>query len=396
MRIYADNAATTRMSRTAIDTMLPYLSDIYGNPSSLHSIGQEAAQALFAARQTVAEQLGCEPRELTFTSGGSEADNMALVSAAMLGAKKGKKHIISTAFEHHAVLHTLARLEKQGFEVTLLDVHENGLISAEEVEQAIRPDTCLVSVMYANNEIGTIQPIAEIGAVCRAHGVLFHTDAVQAVGHLPIDVVKQNIDLLSLSAHKFHGPKGIGALYARRGIALTNLIEGGAQERGKRGGTENVPAIASMAAALKEACENMEKNTAYVRALRDRLIEGLSKIPHGALNGDREHRLAGNVSFCFEGIEGESLLLLLDDKGVCASSGSACTSGSLDPSHVLLAIGRPHEVAHGSLRLTLSEENTEEEIDTIIRAVTETVEYLRGFSPVWRDLQSGKRAYILK
>ena len=396
MRIYADNAATTRMSRTAIDAMLPYLSDIYGNPSSLHSIGQEAAQALFAARQTVAEQLGCEPRELTFTSGGSEADNMALVSAATLGARKGKKHIISTAFEHHAVLHTLARLEKQGFEVTLLDVHENGLISAEEVEQAIRPDTCLVSVMYANNEIGTIQPIAEIGAVCRAHGVLFHTDAVQAVGHLPIDVVKQNIDLLSLSAHKFHGPKGIGALYARRGIALTNLIEGGAQERGKRAGTENVPAIVSMAAALKEACENMEKNTAYVRALRDRLIEGLSKIPHGALNGDREHHLAGNVSFCFEGIEGESLLLLLDDKGVCASSGSACTSGSLDPSHVLLAIGRPHEVAHGSLRLTLSEENTEEEIDTIIRAVTETVEYLRGFSPVWRDLQSGKRAYILK
>lgn len=396
MRIYADNAATTRMSRRAIDAMLPYLSDIYGNPSSLHSIGQEAAQALFAARQTVAEQLGCEPRELTFTSGGSEADNMALVSAATLGARKGKKHIISTAFEHHAVLHTLARLEKQGFEVTLLDVHENGLISAEEVEQAIRPDTCLVSVMYANNEIGTIQPIAEIGAVCRAHGVLFHTDAVQAVGHLPIDVVKQNIDLLSLSAHKFHGPKGVGALYARRGIALTNLIEGGAQERGKRAGTENVPAIASMAAALKEACENMEKNTAYVRALRDRLIEGLSKIPHGALNGDREHRLAGNVSFCFEGIEGESLLLLLDDKGVCASSGSACTSGSLDPSHVLLAIGRPHEVAHGSLRLTLSEENTEEEIDTIIRAVTETVEYLRGFSPVWRDLQSGKRAYILK
>lgn len=396
MRIYADNAATTRMSRRAIDAMLPYLSDIYGNPSSLHSIGQEAAQALFAARQTVAEQLGCEPRELTFTSGGSEADNMALVSAATLGARKGKKHIISTAFEHHAVLHTLARLEKQGFEVTLLDVHENGLISAEEVEQAIRPDTCLVSVMYANNEIGTIQPIAEIGAVCRAHGVLFHTDAVQAVGHLPIDVVKQNIDLLSLSAHKFHGPKGIGALYARRGIALTNLIEGGAQERGKRAGTENVPAIVSMAAALKEACENMEKNTAYVRALRDRLIEGLSKIPHGALNGDREHRLAGNVSFCFEGIEGESLLLLLDDKGVCASSGSACTSGSLDPSHVLLAIGRPHEVAHGSLRLTLSEENTEEEIDTIIRAVTETVEYLRGFSPVWRDLQSGKRAYILK
>lgn len=396
MRIYADNAATTRMSRRAIDAMLPYLSDIFGNPSSLHSIGQEATQALFAARQTVAEQLGCEPRELTFTSGGSEADNMALVSAATLGARKGKKHIISTAFEHHAVLHTLARLEKQGFEVTLLDVHENGLISAEEVEQAIRPDTCLVSVMYANNEIGTIQPIAEIGAVCRAHGVLFHTDAVQAVGHLPIDVVKQNIDLLSLSAHKFHGPKGIGALYARRGIALTNLIEGGAQERGKRAGTENVPAIVSMAAALKEACENMEKNTAYVRALRDRLIEGLSKIPHGALNGDREHRLVGNVSFCFEGIEGESLLLLLDDKGVCASSGSACTSGSLDPSHVLLAIGRPHEVAHGSLRLTLSEENTEEEIDTIIRAVTETVEYLRGFSPVWRDLQSGKRAYILK
>ncbi len=396
MRIYADNAATTKMSRTAVEAMLPYLSQIYGNPSSLHSAGQEAAQALFAARQTVAEQLGCEARELTFTSGGSEADNMALVSAAMLGARKGKKHIISTAFEHHAVLHTLARLEKQGFEVTLLDVHENGLVTAQDVEQALRPDTCLVSVMYANNEIGTIQPIAQIGALCRERGVLFHTDAVQAAGHLPINVAEQNIDLLSLSAHKFHGPKGVGALYARRGIALTNLIEGGAQERGKRAGTENIPGIVSMAAALQEACAGMEKNAAYVTALRDRLIEGLSKIPHGALNGDRTHRLPGNVSFCFEGIEGESLLLLLDDKGICASSGSACTSGSLDPSHVLLAIGRPHEVAHGSLRLTLCEENTAEEVDEIIRAVTETVEYLRGFSPVWRDLQSGKRDYILK
>ena len=396
MRIYADNAATTKMSRTAVEAMLPYLSQIYGNPSSLHSAGQEAAQALFAARQTVAEQLGCEARELTFTSGGSEADNMALVSAAMLGARKGKRHIISTAFEHHAVLHTLARLEKQGFEVTLLDVHENGLVTAQNVEQALRPDTCLVSVMYANNEIGTIQPIAQIGALCRERGVLFHTDAVQAAGHLPINVAEQNIDLLSLSAHKFHGPKGVGALYARRGIALTNLIEGGAQERGKRAGTENIPGIVSMAAALQEACAGMEKNAAYVTALRDRLIEGLSKIPHGALNGDRTHRLPGNVSFCFEGIEGESLLLLLDDKGICASSGSACTSGSLDPSHVLLAIGRPHEVAHGSLRLTLCEENTAEEVDEIIRAVTETVEYLRGFSPVWRDLQSGKRDYILK
>ena len=396
MRIYADNAATTKMSRTAVEAMLPYLSQIYGNPSSLHSAGQEAAQALFAARQTVAEQLGCEARELTFTSGGSEADNMALVSAAMLGARKGKRHIISTAFEHHAVLHTLARLEKQGFEVTLLDVHENGLVTAQNVEQALRPDTCLVSVMYANNEIGTIQPIAQIGALCRERGVLFHTDAVQAAGHLPINVAEQNIDLLSLSAHKFHGPKGVGALYARRGIALTNLIEGGAQERGKRAGTEYIPGIVSMAAALQEACAGMEKNAAYVTALRDRLIEGLSKIPHGALNGDRTHRLPGNVSVCFEGIEGESLLLLLDDKGICASSGSACTSGSLDPSHVLLAIGRPHEVAHGSLRLTLCEENTAEEVDEIIRAVTETVEYLRGFSPVWRDLQSGKRDYILK
>ena len=396
MRIYADNAATTKMSRTAIEAMLPYLSQIYGNPSSLHSAGQEAAQALYTARQTIAGQLGCEARELTFTSGGSEADNMALVSAAMLGARKGKKHIISTAFEHHAVLHTLARLEKQGFEVTLLEVHENGLVTVQDVEQALRPDTCLVSVMYANNEIGTIQPIAQIGALCRERGVLFHTDAVQAAGHLPINVAEQNIDLLSLSAHKFHGPKGVGALYARRGIALTNLIEGGAQERGKRAGTENIPGIVSMAAALQEACEGMEKNAAYVTALRDRLIEGLSRIPHGALNGDRTNRLPGNVSFCFEGIEGESLLLLLDDKGVCASSGSACTSGSLDPSHVLLAIGRPHEVAHGSLRLTLCEENTEEEVDEIIRAVTETVEYLRGFSPVWRDLQSGKREFILK
>ena len=395
MRIYADNAATTKMSRTAVEAMLPYLSQIYGNPSSLHSAGQEAAQALFAARQTVAEQLGCEARELTFTSGGSEADNMALVSAAMLGARKGKKHIISTAFEHHAVLHTLARLEKQGFAVTLLDVHENGLVTVQDVEQALRPDTCLVSVMYANNEIGTIQPIAQIGALCRERGVLFHTDAVQAAGHLPINVAEQNIDLLSLSAHKFHGPKGVGALYARRGIALTNLIEGGAQERGKRAGTENIPGIVSMAAALQEACEGMEKNAAYVTALRDRLIKGLSKIPHGALNGDRTHRLPGNVSFCFEGIEGESLLLLLDMNGVCASSGSACTSGSLDPSHVLLAIGRVHDVAHGSLRLSLCEYNTEEEVDHILDVVPKVVEQLRGMSPVWRDLQTGKRQYIL-
>lgn len=392
--IYLDNAATTQMSDTAIRAMLPYMNEIYGNPSSLHSVGQQAAQALEEARGRIAAHLGCLPGEITFTSGGSEADNQAILSAARFGERKGKKHIVSTAFEHHAVLHTLKQLEKQGFAVTLLDVHENGLVTPEQVEQAIREDTCLVTVMYANNEIGTIQPIAEIGAVCRAHGVPFHTDAVQAVGHLAINVAEQNIDLLSLSAHKFHGPKGVGALYAKRGIPLVSLIEGGAQERGKRAGTENIPAIMGMAAALEEAVENLDANAAGLTVLRDRLIAGLSEIPHCVLNGDAERRLPGNVNFCFEGIEGESLLLLLDDKGVCASSGSACTSGSLDPSHVLLAIGRPHEIAHGSLRLSLSEYNTPEEVEQTIQAVTEVVAYLRSISPVWRDLESGKREFV--
>lgn len=391
--IYVDNAATTKTSRTAIDAMLPYFDKIYGNPSSLHSVGQAAADALRKAREEAAEVLGCEPSEITFTSGGSEADNQALVSAAAIGARKGKKHIISTAFEHHAVLHTLKKLEKEGFEVTLLDVHENGMVSAQQVADAIREDTCLVTVMYANNEIGSIQPIAEIGAVCREKGVIFHTDAVQAVGHIHINVKEENIDMLSLSAHKFHGPKGVGLLYARRGIRLTNIIEGGAQERGKRAGTENIPGIVGMVAALKEANANIDANAAKVSALRDRLIEGLGKIPHSALNGDRTRRLPGNVSFCFEGIEGESLLLLLDAKGICASSGSACTSGSLDPSHVLLAIGRPHEVAHGSLRLTLSEENTQEEVDYIIEETTKVVKYLRELSPVWKELLSGERKF---
>ena len=396
MRIYLDNAATTKMSELAIKAMIPYMNEIYGNPSSLHSVGQEANEALQNARERIAKLLGCEPKEITFTSGGSEADNQAIISAAKFGERKGKKHIVSTAFEHHAVLHTLEKLEKQGFEVTILDVHENGLISAEQVRNAIRDDTCLVTVMYANNEIGTIQPIAEIGAVCREKGVLFHTDAVQAAGHLKINVKEQNIDMLSLSAHKFHGPKGIGVLYARKGILLTNLIEGGAQERGKRAGTENIPAIMGMVAALEEACAKIEENTAKLTALRDKLIAGLSEIPHSILNGDAKQRLPGNVNFCFEGIEGESLLLLLDDKGVCASSGSACTSGSLDPSHVLLAIGRVHDIAHGSLRLSLSEENTEEEIDYTIKAVKEVVEYLRGISPIWRDLCEGKKEFILK
>lgn len=391
--IYVDNAATTKTSRTAIDAMLPYFDKIYGNPSSLHSVGQAAADALRKAREEAAEVLGCEPSEITFTSGGSEADNQALVSAAAIGARKGKKHIISTAFEHHAVLHTLKKLEKDGFEVTLLDVHENGMVSARQVADAIREDTCLVTVMYANNEIGSIQPIAEIGAVCREKGVIFHTDAVQAVGHIHINVKEENIDMLSLSAHKFHGPKGVGLLYARRGIRLTNIIEGGAQERGKRAGTENIPGIVGMVAALKEANANIDANAAKVSALRDRLIAGLEKIPHSALNGDRTRRLPGNVSFCFEGIEGESLLLLLDAKGICASSGSACTSGSLDPSHVLLAIGRPHEVAHGSLRLTLSEENTQEEVDYIIEETTKVVKYLRELSPVWKELLSGERKF---
>ena len=396
MRIYLDNAATTKMSEVAIKAMIPYMNEIYGNPSSLHSVGQEANEALQNARERIAKLLGCEPKEITFTSGGSEADNQAIISAARFGERKGKKHIISTAFEHHAVLHTLKKLEKEGFEITLLDVHENGLVTAEQVREAIRDDTCLVTVMYANNEIGTIQPIAEIGAVCREKGVLFHTDAVQAVGHLHINVKEQNIDMLSLSAHKFHGPKGVGVLYTRKGIPLTTLIEGGAQERGKRAGTENIPAIMGMVTALEEACAKIEENTAKLIALRDKLIAGLSEIPHSILNGDAKQRLPGNVNFCFEGIEGESLLLLLDDKGVCASSGSACTSGSLDPSHVLLAIGRVHDIAHGSLRLSLSEENTEEEIDYTIKAVKEVVEYLRGISPIWRDLVSGKKEFIIK
>ena len=393
--IYADNAATTKMSRRAIEAMMPYMADNFANPSSLHSAGQRAKEALEAAREAVAACIGANPKEIYFTSGGSEADNQALLSAAAIGAKKGKKHIISTAFEHHAVLHTLEKLEKQGFEVELLDVHSYGNISAEQVASAIRDDTCLVSVMYANNEIGSILPIAEIGRICRERGVIFHTDAVQAAGHLKINVAEENIDMLSLSAHKFHGPKGIGVLYCRRGIPLTNLIEGGAQERGKRAGTENLPAIAGMAAALTDACENLDKNAAKVSALRDRLIEGLSKIPHSALNGDPVNRLPGNVSFCFEGIEGESLLLLLDEVGIEASSGSACTSGSLDPSHVLLAIGRPHEVAHGSLRLSICEENTDEDIDVMLREIPRIVDYLRGMSPLWQDKLIGKKEYML-
>ncbi len=394
--IYLDNAATTKMSKTATNAMLPYMDGVYGNPSSLHSMGQRANEALINARERIAKLLGCEAREITFTSGGSEADNQAILSAARLGESKGKKHIISTAFEHHAVLHTLNRLEKEGFDVTLLDVHENGLVGAEQVREAIREDTCLVTIMYANNEIGTVQPIKEIGAVCREKGVIFHTDAVQAAGHLHIDVKEQNIDMLSLSAHKFHGPKGIGALYARKGIRLTNLIEGGAQERGKRAGTENIPAIMGMAAALEESCSRIDENAETLTALRDKLIAGLSEIPHSILNGDAKKRLPGNVNFCFEGIEGESLLLLLDDKGICASSGSACTSGSLDPSHVLLAIGRVHDIAHGSLRLSLSDENTEEEIEYTISAVKEVVEYLRSLSPIWRDLVNGKKVFIIK
>ena len=395
MQVYADNAATTKMSRVAIDAMLPYFDNIYANPSSLHSAGQEAKEALEAAREKVAACLGCTPREIYFTSGGSEADNQAIISAARFGAKKGKKHIISTAFEHHAVLHTLNKLEKEGFEVTYLDVKVNHNITAQQVKDAIREDTCLVTTMYANNEIGSVLPIAEIGAVCKAAGVPFHTDAVQAAGHLHIDVKEQSIDMLSLSAHKFHGPKGVGALYCRKGLPLVNVIEGGAQERGKRGGTENIAGIVGMAAALEDACNHIDENTAKVSALRDKLIAGLSQIPHSALNGDQVNRLPNNVSFCFEGIEGESLLLLLDMKGVCASSGSACTSGSLDPSHVLLAIGRVHDVAHGSLRLSLCEYNTEEEIDHILTVVPQVVSYLRNMSPVWRDLQNGKREYIL-
>ena len=394
--IYADNAATTKMSRVAIEAMMPYMDRIYGNPSSLHSVGQRANEALCDARERIAKRLGCTPREITFTSGGSEADNQAILSAAAVGEKKGKKHIISTAFEHHAVLHTLEKLKKQGFEIELLDVGKVGNITAEQVRSAIRPDTCLVTVMYANNEIGSVLPIAEIGKVCREAGVIFHTDAVQAAGHLPINVATQNIDMLSLSAHKFHGPKGIGVLYCRKCIPLVSLIEGGAQERGKRAGTENLPAIMGMAAALDDACEHMAENSAKLTALRDRLIVGLSKIPHSVLNGDPVNRLPGNVHFCFEGIEGESLLLLLDAKGICASSGSACTSGSLDPSHVLLAIGHPHEIAHGSLRLSLCETNTDEDVDDMLREIPAVVDYLRNMSPLWRDKVTGKKEFYLK
>lgn len=393
--IYADNAATTKMSETAVNTMVSLLSERWGNPSSLYTHGQNAKEVLEKAREDVAGVIGAEPREIYFTSGGSEADNQAIVSAAKIGKKAGKTHIISSAFEHHAVLHTLEKLEKEGFEITLLDVHENGLIIPSEVEAAIKDDTCLVTIMYANNEIGTIQPIREIGEICRKKGVLFHVDAVQAVGHIPVNVINDNIDMLSASAHKFSGPKGTGFLYAKKGIRLSNLIEGGAQERGKRAGTENVPAIAAMAEALKEANEKMAESSEYLIKLRDKLIEGLSQIPHSALNGDSQKRLPGNVNFCFEGIEGESLLLLLDDKGICASSGSACTSGSLDPSHVLLAIGRVHDVAHGSLRLSIGEDITQADVDYIIKSVKEVVEYLRGFSPIWRDLTAGKKEFIL-
>ena len=395
MQVYADNAATAKMSAAAIGAMTPCFENFYGNPSSLHSVGQQAKEVLEDCRARMAACLGCEPREIYFTSGGSEADNQAIISAARLGQRKGKKHIISTAFEHHAVLHTLNRLEREGFEITLLDVKNNHNITAQQVKDAIREDTCLVTTMYANNEIGSILPIAEIGAICKEAGVPFHTDAVQAVGHIAINVKEQNIDMLSLSAHKFHGPKGVGALYCRRGLMLTNIIDGGAQERGKCAGTENLPGICGMVAALEEAIANLDANTAKVTAMRDKLIAGLSQIPHCALNGDAVNRLPGNVSFCFEGIEGESLLLLLDMYGISASSGSACTSGDLDPSHVLLAIGRVHDVAHGSLRLSLSHYNTDEEIDHILATVPAVVEQLRSMSPVWRDLQTGKRTYIL-
>ena len=396
MKIYADNAATTRMSQAAIDTMLDCMNNVYGNPSSLYTLGQKAKERLEETREEIAKIINAESREIIFTSGGSEADNQAIISAANIGRKKGKTHIISTAFEHHAVLHTLKKLEKQGFEITLLPVHENGVVDVKELEAAIKDDTVLVTVMTVNNEIGTIQPIAEIGAVCRAKGVIFHTDAVQAVGHLPIDVKAQQIDMLSASAHKFHGPKGVGFLYAKKGVVLSNIIEGGAQERGKRAGTENVAGIAAMATALKESVANMEGDKERLTKVRDYLIRGLSEIPHSALNGDPKQRIYSNVNFCFEGIEGESLLILLDRKGISASSGSACTSGSLDPSHVLLAIGRIHDVAHGSLRLSLEENATTEEADYIIEVVKEVVAHLRSFSPVWRDLVTGKREFILK
>ncbi len=396
MKVYADNAATTRVSDTAFNAMLPYFKEQYGNPSSLYTVGQKAQEALYSAREIMAKYLNCDIKEITFTSGGSEADNQAILTGAYLGEKKGKKHIISSAFEHHAVLHTLKKLESQGFEITLLPVHSDGFVRVDELEAAIRPDTALVTIMYANNEIGTVQPIAEIGRVCREKGVLFHTDAVQAAGHIKIDVKAENIDMLSLSAHKFHGPKGIGMLYAKKGINLYTLIEGGAQERGKRAGTENVPAIMGMAAAFKEANENIDKNFGYVKSLRDKLAQGLSKIPHSKINGDISNGLAGTLNMCFEGIEGESLLLLLDDRGISASSGSACTSGSLDPSHVLLALGLPHEVAHGSLRISLSEYNTEEEVEHILKNVPEVVAYLRSMSPVWKDLEEGKKQYVIQ
>ena len=396
INVYADNAATTKVSNTAFNAMLPYFKELYGNPSSLYTLGQKSQEAIFSARETVAEYLNCDIKEITFTSGGSEADNQAIISAAYLGAKSGKKHIISSAFEHHAVLHTLEKLKKEGFEVTLLPVHSDGLVSVEELKDAIREDTALVTIMFANNEIGTVQPIAEIGKICREKGVIFHTDAVQAAGHIKIDVKAQNIDMLSISSHKFHGPKGAGALYVRKGIPILNLIEGGAQERGKRAGTENVPAIVGMAAALKESCESLERNFNYVKSLRDMIASELSKIPHSKINGDLEQSLAGTLNMCFEGIEGESLLLLLDDRGISASSGSACTSGSLDPSHVLLALGLPHEVAHGSLRISLDEYNTKEEAEHIIKNVPEVVEYLRSMSPIWKDLQEGKRNYVIQ
>lgn len=396
MNIYADNAATTKMSENAINTMLFHMKEVYGNPSSLYGVGQKAKEALEDARRRASAVLNCEPREIYFTSGGSEADNQAIISAARFNAAKGKKHIISTAFEHHAVLHTLDKLKKEGFEIELLDVHSNGIVTANQVKNAIREDTALVTIMYANNEIGTIQPISEIGAVCRESGVLFHTDAVQAIGHIPVDIQKDNIDMLSLSAHKFKGPKGVGILYAKKGIPLTNIIDGGAQERGKRAGTENLPGIVSMVAALEDATKDLQGYKEKLSPLRDRLIDGLFEIPYSDLNGDRVKRLPATVNFCFEGIEGESLLLLLDDKGIQASSGSACTSGSLDPSHVLLAIGRPHEVAHGSLRLSLSDDVTTEEVDYIIKSVKEVVTYLRDMSPFWRDLVNGKREHVFK
>lgn len=393
--IYADNAATTKMSKAAIDTMFRLVNDTWGNASSLYSVGQTSKEVLEQAREDIANLIGAQPREIIFTSGGSEADNQAILSAAKIGASKGKKHIISSAFEHHAVLHTLERLKEDGFEITLLDVHEDGIIREDELEEAIREDTCLVTIMYANNEIGTVQPISRLGEICKKHNVLFHTDAVQAIGHIPVNVNDDNVDMLSASAHKFHGPKGVGFLYVKKGIRVTNLINGGAQEKGRRAGTENVPGIAAMAVALKEAVESLSENYENVSKKRDRLIEGLSKIEHSALNGDAIKRLPGNVNFCFEGIEGESLLLLLDDKGIMASSGSACTSGSLDPSHVLLAIGRVHDVAHGSLRLTINEDTTDEDIEYIIKAVDEVVTYLRSFSPIWRDLVAGKKQFIL-